>query len=60
MFLTEILGWTEGLNEETDASSDTDQNDVTRLDKYLFLTEQVGWHKGLQLFEERGEKAGED
>ena len=43
MFLTETLGWKEGIDGMEDATSDADPNDVTKLDKYLFLTEQMGW-----------------
>ena len=60
MFLTETLGWKEGLNGEHDAFSDADPNDATKLAEYLFLTEQMGWRKGLKLFGERGEEAVED
>ena len=42
MFLTETLGWKEGINEMKDATSDADSNDVSKLAKYLFLTEQMG------------------
>ena len=42
-----------------DATSDADPNDVTKLAGYLFLTEQMGWRKGLKLFGERGEEAVE-
>ena len=57
MFLTETLGWKEGIDGMKDATSDADPDDVTKLAKYLFLTEQMGWHKGLKLFGERGEEA---
>ena len=60
MFLTKILGWKEGLNEENDASSDADPNNLTKLAEYLFVTEQLGWHKDLKLFGERGEETVED
>ena len=60
MFLTETLGWKEDLNGENDTSSDADLDDVTKLAKYLFLAEQMGWRKGLKLFWERGEEAVTD
>ena len=50
MFLTKTLGWEEGLNEETNATSDADPNDVMKLAEYLFLTEQMGWRKKRNLF----------
>ena len=59
IFLTETLGWKEGIDGMSDATSDVDPDDVTKLDKYLFLTEQIGWCKGLELFQERGEEAVE-
>ena len=40
-----------------DTPSDADPNNVTKLDEYLFLTEQMGWRKELKLFGERGEEA---
>ena len=46
MFLTKTLGWKESLNEEDNATSDSDLHDVT-----------MGWCKGLKLFGERGEEA---
>ena len=39
---------------------DADPNDVTKLAKYLFLAEQMGWHKEPKLFGERGEEAVDD
>ena len=59
MFLTETLGWKEGIDGMEDVTSDTDPNDVTKLAKYLFLIEQMGCRKGLKLFEERGEESVE-
>ena len=61
LFLTETLGWKDGLDSEIDAEERT-QNDispesVTKLAEYLFLTEQMGWKKGLTIFKEEGEKA---
>ena len=53
MFLTKTLGWTEGLDEEHDATLDPDPNDVKTLAKYEFLAKQTGWYKGLKLFGER-------
>ena len=59
MFLIETLGWKEGIGEMGDATSDADPTDVTKLVKYLFLTEQMERRKGLTLFGERGKKAVE-
>ena len=60
MYLTKTLGWKEDIDGGDDTSSDADPNDVTKLAKYLSLTEQMGWRKGLKLFVERGEEAVED
>ena len=60
MFLTETLGWKEDIGGMDDTPSDADSNDVTKLAKYLFLTEQMGLYKGSKLFGERGEKAIKD
>ena len=60
LFLTETLGWKEGLNNETAniESANTFSNEsVTKVAEYLFLTEQMGWKKGLTIFKEEGEKA---
>ena len=60
MFLTETLGWKEGLDnaelESAESSNDTNKN-ATKLAEYLFLTEQMGWRKGLTIFKEKGELA---
>ena len=59
-FLTETLGWKEGLNNETNDPSESSSdktNDVTKLAEYMFLTEQMGWRKGLTIFKEKGESA---
>ena len=55
LFLTESLGWKEGLNEYEPVDADID--DVTKLAEYLFLTEQMGWRKGLKVLGEKGEVA---
>ena len=47
------------MNKEKDQISDANINDVTKLAKYLFLTEHMGWRKGLKLFGEKGEEAVE-
>ena len=60
MFLTETPGRKEGIDGMDNTPSDTDPHDVTKLTKYLFLTEQMGWRKGLKLVEERGEDTVED
>lgn len=57
MFLTETLGWKEGIDGMKDATTDANPNDVTKLAEYLFLTKQVGRRKGLEFFRERGEEA---
>jgi hypothetical protein len=60
LFLTETLGWKEGLNNETAniESANTFSNEsVTKVAEYLFLTEQMGWKKGLTVFKEEGERA---
>jgi hypothetical protein len=51
-FLTETLGWKEGLPE---TSYDTDS--IKNLAAYMFLTEQMGWKQGLKVFKEKGEDA---
>ena len=60
LFLTETLGWEEGIDGMDDTPSNADSNDVTKLAKYLFLTEQMGWCTGLKLFGERGEEVVEE
>ena len=42
MLLTETLGWKEGIDGMRDTTSDADPNDVTKLAKYVVLTEQMG------------------
>ena len=42
IFLTKTPGRKEGLDREHDTSSDANPNDVTKLAKYLFLSEQMG------------------
>lgn len=49
LFLTEHLGWGEGLQCE--------QHDITQDAEYLFTTEQMNWKKGLKVFGEKGEEA---
>ena len=59
-FLTEDLGWKEGLDEENIGTSETSNMNtvnVTKLAEYMFLTEQMGWKKGLRVLGERGEEA---
>jgi hypothetical protein len=59
-FLTETLGWKEGLSE-IDAieghSNSFDADAVAPLAEFMFLTEQMGWKKGLKMFQEKGEVA---
>ena len=59
-FLTEGLGWKEGLEEDnigTSEGSIMNTANVTKLAEYLFLTEQMGWKKGLRVLGDRGEEA---
>ena len=49
LFLTEHLGWSEGLQCE--------QHDIDQEDEYLFTTDQMNWKKGLKVFGEKGEDA---
>jgi hypothetical protein len=60
LFLTETLGWKEGLPEvermeQTKAIADPEA--VSLLSEFLFISEQMGWKKGLKIFQERGEEA---
>jgi hypothetical protein len=65
MFLTEQLGWKEGLPKEGPLRPDKEErkeNNVgleatTLLAEHLFLTKQMGWRKGLKVFQDKGEKA---
>ena len=41
MFLTETLGWKEGLND----TNEKDPQNVNILAEYMFITEQMGWRK---------------
>ena len=43
IYLTEDVGWKEGLNKEKEYKSNP--KDVTKLSKYIFLTEKMGWKK---------------
>lgn len=54
LFLTETLGWKEGLKE---TESPKNKADVKYIAQYLFVTEQMGWKQGLKLFGEKGEDA---
>ena len=46
IYLTEDLGWKEGLKEEIEEEElKCDPKDVTKLSEYLFLTKQMGWKK---------------
>jgi hypothetical protein len=49
MFLTDHLGWGEGLNCE--------QHNIEQDEEYLFTTEQMSWKKGLKMFGDKGEEA---
>jgi len=49
MFLTQNLGWAEGLN--------SDQDGIEQDEEFLFTTEQMNWKKGLKVFGEKGEDA---
>lgn len=55
LFLTETLGWKEGLEAEDRA--EMSPNEEKCLNEYLPVTEQMGWRKGLKIFEEKGEQA---
>lgn len=57
MFLTETLGWKEGLpNAEADDNPPLSQKEQN-IAEYLFATEQMNWRKGLKQFGEKGEGA---
>ena len=59
-FLTETLGWREGLPELDSIeghSNSFDADAVAPLAEFMFLTEQMGWKKGLKMFQEKGEMA---
>ena len=56
MFLTETLGWKEGLNDD-EAKKEISEANVKYLAEYLFVTEQMGWKQGLKIFQEKGEEA---
>ena len=50
-----VLEMEEMMHEES--RDDVDNRDaVTAMAEYMFLTEQMGWKKGLTMFKERGEK----
>ena len=49
MFLTQNLGWEEGLKDGC--------RDIERDEELLFTTEQMNWKKGLKIFGEKGEDA---
>ena len=56
IFLTEEMGWKEGLVNDEPREYDT--KNVTKLAEYLFLTDQMGWRKGLKVLgPEKGEPA---
>ena len=59
MFLTETLGWKEGLQDEPCQQVEAAERrcNVTTLAAYLFLTDQMNWKKGLKIFHEKGEEA---
>jgi hypothetical protein len=65
MFLTEQLGWKEGLSKEGPPRPDKAERKknnvrleaINLLTEHLYLTEQMGWRKGLKLFQDRGEEA---
>ena len=58
-FLHNTLGCGRGLKEhqEDDRCDNNANASITKLAKYLFVTEQMGWRQGLKTFGERGEKA---
>ena len=54
IYLTEDLGWEEGLKEETEEEEfKCAPKDVTKLSEYLFLVEKMGWKKGLKVLGEK-------
>jgi hypothetical protein len=60
IFPTEGLGWKEGLigigdGKGTESHKCKQHNEVPG--EYVFLPEQMGWQKGLKIFEKRGEMA---
>ena len=58
IYLTEDLGWKEGLKEEIEEEEfKCDPKDVPKLSKYLFLIKQIGWRKGLKVLGEKGDEA---
>ena len=53
LYLTEDLGWKEGLNEEMgEKEFRSDPKYVTKFSEYLFLTKQMCWTKGLKVLGE--------
>eukprot|EP00804_Cyclotella_cryptica_P027764 CCRYP_009202-RA/>CCRYP_009202-RA protein AED:0.72 eAED:0.12 QI:0/-1/0/1/-1/1/1/0/1137 len=63
LFLTETLGWKEGLPEVEQMEQRKaiiDMNAVTLLAEHLFRTDQMGWRKGLKIFHKKGEVAIEN
>ena len=49
MFLTDYLGWKQGMQGE--------KSDIDQEPEYLFTTEQMNWKKGIKVFGEKGEEA---
>ena len=55
--LTEDLGWKESTREVIEEEEfKYDPKDITKLSRYLFLTEQIGRKKGLKVFREKSEE----
>lgn len=52
IFLTEKLGWNEGLANINNDSDSLSTEATTPLSDFMFVTEQMGWRKGLELSEE--------
>ena len=57
-FLTETLGWKEGLEDTEPISINTNsQTCAISLAQFMFITKQMGWRKGLKLFGQKREIA---
>jgi hypothetical protein len=55
LFLTETLGWKDGLPEVEQMQHETTEMNmeaVNLLAEYMFLTDQMGWKQGITIFQE--------
>lgn len=55
LFLTETLGWKDGLPEVEQMQHETTEMNmeaVNLLAEYMFLTDQLGWKQGITIFQE--------